>query len=161
MNDPGDLGRLHDIVAPTGFPFWPLAPGVWVLIAAAAALSSLQAWRAWLHYRADAYRRVALRELDALVVPGGSGSDPILGISAILKRVALISYPRERVANLSGNAWGNFIVDQAGQRIDVSGIADQLAGALKPGEGIGTADAAQLIAEAKHWVRRHRAAEEG
>ena len=38
MNDPGDLSNLHDIVAPSAFPFWPLAPGVWILVVALLAL---------------------------------------------------------------------------------------------------------------------------
>ena len=158
MNDPGDLGGLHDIVTPSGFPFWPPAPGVWVLIAALAALLLLQAWRAWLRYRANAYRRIALRELDAVAASAeGDGADDVLGVSAILKRVALVSYPRERVASLSGEAWAGFIAAQSRSGVDVSAITRALEGAFAAREA-GTS-IRPMIAAAKTWVRRHRAAE--
>ena len=32
MNDPGSLQNLNDIVLPAPVPWWPLAPGWWVLI---------------------------------------------------------------------------------------------------------------------------------
>ncbi len=158
MNDPGDLGGLHDILAPSDFPFWPLAPGVWVLIAALAAVLLLQIRRAWLRYRADAYRRAALHELDAIAALGeGDDADGVLRISGVLKRVALISYGRERTASLSGGAWAAFIADRSGPGTDVSAITEGLQRVWRGGEA-GT-PLRLLIGAAKTWVRRHRAAE--
>ncbi|WP_413991112.1 DUF4381 domain-containing protein [Labrys okinawensis] len=158
MNDPGDLSRLHDIAAPSGFPFWPLAPGMWILIAALAAILLLQAWRTWLRYRANAYRRIALRELDAVAAPAeGGGADDVLRVSAILKRVALVSYPREQVASLSGKAWAGFIAAQSRPGIDVAAITSALEGAFAAKEA-GTS-VHSLVAAARAWVRLHQAAE--
>ena len=47
-------------------------------------------------HRRNAYRREALRELEE-----ADAAD----ISAILKRTALVAFPREQVASLSGAAW--------------------------------------------------------
>ena len=56
-------------------------------------------------YRRNAYRREALRQLDA-VDPGG--------ISTVLKRTALAAWPREQVAALTGAAWLAFL-DRTGR----------------------------------------------
>ena len=152
MNDPGDLGRLHDVVAPTDFPLWPLAPGLWVLIAASAVALLLLAWRAWRRYRANAYRRQALGELDALAP---SQADGILLISAILKRVALVSYPREQVASLSGDDWARFLVTKS-RRADATAITRAFAEALRQDDRQ-PVPIWPAIAAAKGWVSRHRA----
>ena len=46
--DPADLANLRDIVMPAAIPWWPLAPGIWILVAgllAAAIVASIRAFR--------------------------------------------------------------------------------------------------------------------
>jgi Domain of unknown function (DUF4381) len=160
MNDPGDLAGLRDIVAPSDFPLFPLAPGVWILIAALAAIVVLHAWWAWQRFRANAYRRAAVRELKLLAAsPESQDAQLLLGVSAVLKRVALISYGRERVASLSGVAWATFIAQQAPPGTDTEIIANAFGNALRAKKG--PVSLRPLIAAAKAWVRRHRPSGEG
>jgi hypothetical protein len=102
MQDPADLSRLNDIVAPPPVPWWPPAPGWWLLGAALLAVIATLSWAALLHYRRNAYRRAALAEIDAI----GKVNDPAsaAALSAVLKRVALVAYPRSDVASLTGLA---------------------------------------------------------
>lgn len=145
MADPADLSNLRDLALPPEVSLWPPAPGWWIVAAAglaAAAILSAAAAR----YRRNAYRREALRQLDT-VDPGG--------ISTILKRAALATWPREQVAALTGAAWLAFLdrtgrttafTDGAGRHIETlafdGAIDGQAAGAAR--------------AEARAWVRRHR-----
>ena len=88
------MSNLREIEPPESVPFTPETIG-WYVLAGLVVFALLWfAWRLWLRWRADAYRRVALREL-AEMEPGAPQDLP-----ALLKRVALAAYPRSRVAEL-------------------------------------------------------------
>ena len=105
--DPADLSNLHDIVLPVPVSYWPPAPGWWILALAMLAVAVILIVRLVARYRRNAYRRAALRELDAIgpAVDGASA----MHISAVLKRTALVAFPREQVAGLTGPAWLAFL----------------------------------------------------
>ena len=95
--DAASLDRLHDIVMPPTVPWWPPAPGWYVLAAIILGLLLVLVLRLWLRWRATAYRREAIRALD-------SASDPA-AIAALLRRTALAESSRSEIAALHGNAW--------------------------------------------------------
>lgn len=152
MDDPADLSHLADIVTPPPVPWWPPAPGWWIAGAALLAALAILAWSALLHYRKNAYRRAALAELSAI----GTVSDPAsaAAVSAILKRVALVAYPRAQVANLTGASWLAFL-DHAASTTDFTrGPAAALAQAAY---GAPLRDGAAVLAAARRFVTEHRA----
>ena len=103
MNDPADLSNLRDIIFPTEVPLWPLAPGWWIVGVAIVASAIVLAAMAILHHRRNAYRRAALGELANIEhLQAGEAAQRI---TAVLKRAALVAYPRVEVAALSGEAW--------------------------------------------------------
>ena len=111
MDDPADLSHLADIAMPLPVPWWPPAPGWWILAAAFLAALAILATMAVRRYRRNAYRRAALAELAAINV-----ADPTSGvsISAGTKRVALVAIPDlrwqaspDRHGSLSSIGWGN------------------------------------------------------
>jgi hypothetical protein len=154
MSDPADLSNLRDIVVPPPVPWWPPAPGWWIVAAALAAALAMLAVHVIRHHRHNAYRRAALAELAAL----DSADDPARAraISAILKRTALVAYPRAEVASLTGAAWLAFLDRTAGTDAFTKGPAAALERAAY---GAPTGDDAALAAAARRWVKRHRAAE--
>ncbi len=101
MNGQASLKDLRDIAVPEPPPFWPPAPGVWVvLIIAVAVLLALILW--WHRARArSAYRRAGLALLP--------GARTARDIDVILKRVALAVFPRPQVAPLYGDDWVAFL----------------------------------------------------
>jgi hypothetical protein len=98
-------------------------------------------------WRADRYRREALREL-----PSTSPDE----LSALLKRVALAAWPREKVAALNGKDWLQFLGDTSE---DLSfqqapgNLIEEIA--LHPAS-LSREQTAALREITANWIRRHR-----
>ncbi|CAN7145497.1 DUF4381 domain-containing protein [Bosea sp. LjRoot9] len=154
--DPGDLANLADLALPPPAPFWPPAIGIWIVAVAALAALTVFAWRALRRYRADAYLREALSELDALAaVQRPDQQEAIEAVSSIMKRVALVRYGREPVASLTGAAWTAFIARTAPRDAQTDAIADCLATSPMPGNTSAPSDR-HFFAQAKAWLRGQR-----
>jgi hypothetical protein len=143
--DPASLENLRDIVEPAPVPWWPLAPGWWCLLALlglAAVVGVATGVRRW---RADAYRRAALREL--------RGAETNAAIAELLKRVALAAYPRSEVAALSGTAWSRWLAETGGRP-----VPEAVSEALEEGvfAARGSDSARQLASFAADWIQSHR-----
>jgi len=139
------LDRLVDIVKPAPVSAWPLAPGWWVLAAAALALIVTIGLLWARRHRRAAYRREALRELDRL-------GEEIGELPSLLKRVALCAYPREQVAALNGTAWIDFLNSHAAHaEFDTS-----LTQLNYRDTAITPAARAALLTSTRRWIREHR-----
>lgn len=151
MNDQTDLSHLADIVVPLPAPWWPPAHGWWILAAAFLVAIAILGGTAARRHRANAYRREALAALAAIspvATPAGAAA-----VSAILKRTALVAYPRAQVASLTGERWLAFL-DRTGRTDAFSrGPAAQLAQAAF---GAPLRDGAAALAAARRWVKQHR-----
>lgn len=151
MGNQADLAHLADIAVPPPVPWWPPAPGWWILSAALFLAVAILAWMAGRRYRRNAYRRVALAELAAI----GRIADPasVPAVSAILKRAALVAYPRSAVASLTGSAWLVFL-DRTGSTSDFThgsaGVLAQAAFGARPGDNVA------MLAASRRWIQRHR-----
>lgn len=108
--------RIRDIQLPPDPSFWPLAPGWWLLLALLFMGLSLLAFN-W--YRRGALRRAALKELGQLQVLHHSNGDDTalaLGLSTLLRRLALSRDTRAQVAGLSGEAWLAYLDGRGGTK---------------------------------------------
>lgn len=139
MSDPSDLSNLRDIVVPLAVSWWPPAPGWWAVGATVAIAAGLAVAAAVRRRQRDAYRREALQALDT--------AQPA-DISAILKRAALVAFPREQVASLSGPAWLAFLDRTGGTTFANTALASLTYG--------GSGDKEAVLAEARRWIARHR-----
>ena len=163
MEAENPLSELADIHLPDAVPFWPPAPGWWVL--AALMLLGL----VWL-YRQQLARlflrrrlRAALRELDtaynafkAAPQAGTAHNDAGLALlqsfNAILKRVALVHYPASDVPRLSGRGWLRFLDETLHGNDFTSGAGQVLAdGIYRP---VFDADVDALHALCRRWVEQ-------
>lgn len=104
--DPASLDRLHDIVAPSPVSlWWPPAPGWWIVLGIILAAVVWLLFRRWSSWRAGAYRRRAIEEMNTM--------SNIRLLPELLKRTALAAYPRETVASLTGDKWLAFLNESA------------------------------------------------
>ncbi len=146
---PQDLLQLRDIHLPPAPGLWPPAPGWWVLTIGGLLLlvwAGVTARRRWLHLR---LRRRVLAALAA--VPTDGGTRTAAEVSALLKRVALARFPRERVAPLVGDAWLAFLDRTGGGDRFRSGAGRVLAEA--PYAPARPLDLGPLLALARDWVK--------
>ncbi len=107
--------QLRDIHLPAEPGFWPPAPGWWIL---AVLLLALLAWATWVGLRR--YRLLRQRQrILAMLAELEQETDTITPqsiarISTLLRRLALMRYPRQRVAALTGTDWLQFLDESGG-----------------------------------------------
>jgi hypothetical protein len=109
--------QLRDIHLPPPPSFWPPAPGWWIV---AAVLLALAAWGSYAAWRRLRLRRQRRRVMDALArLESGLVSDrspqALMQVSVLLRRLALMRFPRAQVAALTGAAWLRFLDESGGQ----------------------------------------------
>lgn len=103
--------QLRDIYLPEAVSPWPPAFGWWLLailiIVAAIGLTVVAVKR----FRAGVYRRQALKDLKQLMenYQGKNPQRTLYQLSTLMKRLALVHYPRHEVAKLSETAWLQFL----------------------------------------------------
>ncbi len=118
MNPTGPASlQLRDIHMPGAAPFWPPAPGWWIV---AALLTALAAWGLLVVWRRQRLHRARRGLIDALVKLQADfarerSSEHLSRIALLMRRLALSTFPRERVAALTGRAWLRFL-DESGGR---------------------------------------------
>ena len=148
------LQNLNDIVGPAPVPWWPPAPGWYVLAGLVLVLATwfiVAASRSWFRNR---YRREALNELAQL--RSDQSSSGWRAVPALLKRTALASFPRTRVASLSGDEWINFLcstVNQPGMDREAGVLLERAAYGTS---GFEASEIDHLFKAAETWIRRHR-----
>jgi Domain of unknown function (DUF4381) len=159
--DPASLENLEDIVSAPPVPFWPPAPG-WYVVAGVILCAMLWgAWTFWRRWRAAAYRRAALGELsqlEHLASEPDRRTEALVRLAALLKRTALAAFPRDEVASLSGDAWLAFL-DRTGSNPRFSNGAGRLVAEVPyDPAACGRLDSRavdELFQKVQIWVRGH------
>ena len=145
------MDDLFDIVIPDPVSLWPPGPAWFVLAGLIVAGVAYLVWLRFRKWQRDTYRRTALEQLDTI--------HTISEISLLLKRVALVSYDRRKVAGLAGTAWIEFLRSTGGRFDDHDGRL--LAAAYQNPTTDKSADPAppahldSLVSAARAWIRNH------
>ena len=120
-----ELAKLRDVHLPPPLDWWPLAPG-WYVVATFVLISviilSIVVRRHYVHGRS---KRQALRLLTLYQQQDANSQISCARISELLKRVALMYYPRKQVAGLQGEAWLTFLNNTA-KGVDFNAVKTQL-----------------------------------
>jgi uncharacterized protein YjiS (DUF1127 family) len=155
-DDPASLARLVDIVVLPAIPAWPPAPGWWVVIAVIVAASIAWSIRVRARYRANAYRRAALAELNDVALDDAAP----MHVATVLKRTAIAGTGRAAVASLSGDEWVAWLNGRMRRPVFSDQPAELLAERIyRPGDAADRVVSAELIEAARVWIRRHRGAD--
>jgi hypothetical protein len=154
MADVDPLAQLKDIHLPEPISWWPLAPGWYVLLALILIAITCLAYRLYKRHR------YALAKKRALVLLNSYQKDyekepnaPVTSarISELLRRVALVYYPREQVASLHGETWLCFL-NQTSSGIDFNSVRELLLEApFKTEEHM---NITPLFHSAKLWIQQ-------
>ena len=154
LNLPQLLDLMHELVVPEPVPWLPQTPGWWVLSGWALAVAALLITAIARRRRRNRYRREALACLDALAAHSQlDATESARRIAEVVKRTALVAYPRARVAGLYGKDWARFLCESSGNDRQVTEAAESLAAAAYRPD----ADGRLLLRPARRWVRVHRA----
>lgn len=137
---------MHDIVTPAPVPWWPPAPGWYVVFAVLFLVASFFAWRFWRQWRANAYRREALRELRTATTAAA--------ISELLRRTALAIAPRTKIAGLEAETWTDWLAEAAPVEMPGPVRHSLIRGPYDPAS---TDDVAALREFAGRWIKEHKA----
>ena len=145
------LDALRGLRVPEPVSAAPQTTAWWILFAALALLlvALVVLWiRRW---RRNRYRREALARLDAL------GPDEAGELPQLVKRVALDAWPREQVAELTGEPWLAFL-DRSlgGGSAFTSGPGRGLPALAYGGAPPPEAEREELTALVRTWIRKHR-----
>ena len=143
---------LRDIHIPETVPWWPLAPGWWLLILLliSVAVGLYWAWRA----RRQPLKRQALRELGKIRrhFEGGAATSRILAdVGVLVRRTAISRSGRETVAGLSGDAWRERIVAMSAEPAFDAGQLELLSRGRYQRNPPADVDA--LLAACERWLR--------
>ena len=151
----GLLEQLRDIHAAPAAPWWPPAPGWWLVAAVLACALFLLLRRVW---RALQVRQRRRRWLDALCETL-AGIDPetrpqafLAAVNRLFKGVALRAFPAEDCAGLQGPEWVAFLrekLDRKGEECKLAALAE---GPYRPRPQY---DAAALEQAARAWIRHY------
>ena len=154
LNLPQLLDLLHDIVRPDPVAWTPQTIG-WTIVGAWLLVAILLiAWNRIRKWRRNRYRREALAMLNRIGAQADASSSAVAGqVALLIKRTALVAYPRAEVANLYGSQWATFLRQSVGNDPVVEKAADDLASAAYRVN----VDGGKLIEPARRWILVHRA----
>lgn len=149
----------HDIELPPNVSAWPPAPGWWLLAALLLGLLIAAFWWLRRRYRRNADKRAAQRQLRSLWAAYQSQRDAqrfCSELSLLLKRFAVGRFPREEVAQLSGERWLGFLNRHGGAVFDAGSAALLLAAYRPLAETPPESELAKLREQARQWLRHSR-----
>ena len=156
MNVELDLAaRLRDVHPPSEPPWWPPAPGWWIVALIALALLALAIRYALPRWRRWRMRRGLLGALEAIARRHRAGAletATAADVSQLLRRAALERFPQSDAAGLVGERWIAFLAarDRAPGRFESVREALTVGPYGSPGT---TVDVTALLSAVRGWLR--------
>ena len=147
--------QLRDIHLPAEPGLWPPAPGWWILVALLLVLLAWAAWVATHRYRLHRQRQRILAMLGELEQDSDTTPEKIARISILLRRLALMRYPRQRVAALTGRDWLGFLDASGGQGRFSQGPGQVLASGPYQPALPADLDTRVLVSLVRDWVKKN------
>ena len=150
---PLELRDIHDAPPPG---FWPPAPGWWIIaLLAILALTALsrRLFQRYYRWRRQRMALVILADIYQAFVQDKNASRFAAEVSILMRRLALLRFPRRNVAGLSGANWLAFLDETGGKGRFING----------PGSILKTApympktelNAQELYALVKDWIKQN------
>ena len=149
-----DLSGLKDIHLPPMPPAFPPDEKVWIWAAGIIALTFFIRF-ALKHRRRLTAKAYTFAEIDRIAKQGTPG-DKITALLGLLRRMALMKFPKERVAALHGTQWSAFLKDTLKSKtLDERAAYLIEQAAYLPPEQLKNTDVAPLAAVVRQWAAEH------
>ena len=147
---------LRELPYPEDIGWWPLAPGWYAIAALLVVLLAVWVWRRYLIWKRNAYRRDGLLAIRTM----RTNSAQLRQLPFLLRRTALIGYPRADVASLRGAQWIAWLNGSAGRDVFEDADAARFdALTYQSGtEPVQGDELQRMLDGASYWMRNHRAA---
>ena len=154
------IAGIIEVLPPDAISWIPSAPGWRFLALALILFTGWRAWLRWRHWQRNRYRAAALKQMQLLVAEHGEGPALLQPLAILLKATALQAYPREEVAQLSGEQWLNWLNQQTAAAKFSAASGNLLGRALYSGkQEIEPGLMQGLLQESSAWIRLHREAQ--
>ncbi|WP_454781426.1 DUF4381 domain-containing protein [Legionella sp. WA2022007384] len=154
MVNTAPLAQLKDIHLPPPIGWWPMAPGWYILTGVILFLATVLAYVFYKKHRNTLAKKQALLLLNHYqhqYEQEQNGAQASAHISELLRRVALVYYPREQVASLHGEEWLKFL-NETSKNIDFNLVKELLLDApFKTQEKM---DLNPLFNAAQLWIKQ-------
>lgn len=150
-----DLQKLRDIHLPKPPGFWPMAPGWYCLAVMLLFLLGTVMYLLVRRHRRLRPKREALKLLMAYerqYAAQGSAAVISAKISELLKRLALVYFPRQEVASLHGDPWIEFL-GSTSRKIDFNEVRVLLL-EVPYGRETTQVNLQALFRSAKSWIKQ-------
>ena len=149
---------FEEVWVPAPVSMAPETVGWWVVLGICISALGYLVFRRVRRYRANAYRREALKTLNDLRHAFASDKSRAEALPILLKRAALGGYPRRRVAGLTGERWGAFLIETGSDAFTAETATSLHTLSYQGGERLSANDIAAVADAIESWIRRHRAA---
>ena len=145
--------KLRDIHLPDPVGMWPVAPGWYVIALTLLLLIGYLIYFVYLRHRRGRAKYQALMmlvEYERQFAAGSEASVISAKISELLRRVALVYYPRASVAGLNGQSWIDFLNESG--KANFNDIRSLMLD-LPYQKQTGRMDLKPLFSTAKDWIK--------
>lgn len=151
-----ELAQLRDIHLPSPIGWWPLAPGWYFILGLCIAILIWGSYLAWRYHENARAKKQALKILihyEQEYQRERNSQKSAACVGELLKRVALVYYPRQQVAGLQGEEWLVFL-NETGKAVDFFSVKKEITELpYKPSHN---QDLSLLFAQAKLWIKQRR-----
>ncbi len=159
--NPALLGELRGWHLPEPPPWWPPAPGWWIMAGLGVGALLLGVWL-WPRRGIRQVQRAARQELarlDQAFAASGDRRRYVAALAQLVRRLALACYPRTTVAGLIGEDWLGFLDQTGGGGAFSRGVGRALVdAAYRPvAEDLDLQALHDLIAQWIEWQGRRKA----
>lgn len=151
-----DLSGLKDIHLPPVPPAWPPSARFWIVLGGVL-LAVFLVRRIIVSRRIITARKYANREVESITKRFNKNGYKIASeLSLLMRRIALMKFPKEEVSPLSGKEWRQFLEKTSKKPVFKGRAGDIIEDVMYiPPERFGKQDVAPLVAAAKEWIAEH------
>lgn len=157
MADEPILAQLKDIRLPETVGSWPMAYGWYLLMILSLMILAFLMYILYRSFKRAQIKRQALSLLKAYETQHQQDKNSAFmcaRVSELLKRVALVYFPREQVAALSGEKWVQFL-NQTGKQLDFDSVYEELI-EMPYRDQSGFHDLSKLFKLSRQWISQRK-----